>query len=353
MNKQYYEKIDILKGIAIILVIVGHIIQYTAFDSYDFFENKIFIFIYSFHMPLFMIISGYLFYNTVVNKDVLTIIKSRLKSLLYPLIIFTIIGYYVNELLNLIINHNFYGFYYSNWLGQLGGYWFIWSIIASISVILISNTLSKNKLKRVILYLVLFPLVIIFPNPDLNLFMYGYFLLGYLFNQYKNQIPNILLKLKYFILIYPAFLIFWNKQNYIYLTGMINIESINSFKNQIFIDLIRFLYGLFGCIFIIVIVDIIFKCKNKLLQKVKNIIIIMGKNSLQIYLIQRIIIEILYVNIYNIICTKIGKNIFYISNKYLYYLLIIPIISILILVLINIIINLLEKKKISKYIFGR
>lgn len=46
--------IDIMKGIAIILVIVGHL------QIPDFFHHVI----YSFHMPLFVIVSGYIYiYN--------------------------------------------------------------------------------------------------------------------------------------------------------------------------------------------------------------------------------------------------------------------------------------------------
>ena len=51
--------LDSLKGFAIFLVVLGHVIQ-TVFapDSYD--SNVIFKIIYSFHMPLFIFISGYL-----------------------------------------------------------------------------------------------------------------------------------------------------------------------------------------------------------------------------------------------------------------------------------------------------
>jgi fucose 4-O-acetylase-like acetyltransferase len=56
--------LDYFKGIAIFLVVWGHCLQYAANASYDFFSNEVFIVIYSFHMPLFMFISGYLFFLT-------------------------------------------------------------------------------------------------------------------------------------------------------------------------------------------------------------------------------------------------------------------------------------------------
>lgn len=61
--------IDALRGVAIILVIIGHCISNGSgsgyFSNQGYYENIAFKFIYSFHMPLFMIISGYLFKYSV------------------------------------------------------------------------------------------------------------------------------------------------------------------------------------------------------------------------------------------------------------------------------------------------
>ena len=53
------DEIDIAKGLGILLVIVGHLLPE---DSW---MRQI---IYSFHMPLFMFISGGLFYYTKIRK---------------------------------------------------------------------------------------------------------------------------------------------------------------------------------------------------------------------------------------------------------------------------------------------
>lgn len=42
--------IDYMRGIAIILVVMGHLIQFNGFPT----SNPVFEFIYSFHMPLFL-----------------------------------------------------------------------------------------------------------------------------------------------------------------------------------------------------------------------------------------------------------------------------------------------------------
>ena len=47
--------LDALRGFAILLVVVGHLIQYNYQSALD---DPIFNAIYSFHMPLFFFISG-------------------------------------------------------------------------------------------------------------------------------------------------------------------------------------------------------------------------------------------------------------------------------------------------------
>ena len=71
----YYHWVDIYKGLGIVFVVLGHV----------FYDNYIGQWIYSFHMPMFFILSGYLSYGKPwggVNK---------LKSLLVPFVEFRII----------------------------------------------------------------------------------------------------------------------------------------------------------------------------------------------------------------------------------------------------------------------
>lgn len=48
---------DMLKGFAIILVIAGHAVQYLISGHY--YDKEVYRLIYSFHMPLFMAITGF------------------------------------------------------------------------------------------------------------------------------------------------------------------------------------------------------------------------------------------------------------------------------------------------------
>ena len=82
--------IDYAKGIGILLVVLGHI-----------YSNSVSLWIYSFHMPLFFIISGFLLeHNKTYNRKFKDILISKLKSLVIPFYIYSIINTFVLLCLN-------------------------------------------------------------------------------------------------------------------------------------------------------------------------------------------------------------------------------------------------------------
>lgn len=93
-NKERLDYFDIAKGIAIILVVLGHIIPPT---------NSISIWLYSFHIPLFFIIAGSLInYKKETENNIKRIIKKKTRSLLIPYVSFSII-YILYSFFNLYI----------------------------------------------------------------------------------------------------------------------------------------------------------------------------------------------------------------------------------------------------------
>lgn len=65
-RKRNYS-LDIFKGILIFLVVFGHFLLPVKEREYALF-NKLFFFIYSFHMPAFIFLSGYLYYDSWKRK---------------------------------------------------------------------------------------------------------------------------------------------------------------------------------------------------------------------------------------------------------------------------------------------
>lgn len=87
--KERNNIIDILKGVAVISVLLGHALQRgLGLSGYIPFDNYIFKIIYTYHMPLFMILSGYVLANYTNKFDKEFLIKKSLR-LLYPTIIWS------------------------------------------------------------------------------------------------------------------------------------------------------------------------------------------------------------------------------------------------------------------------
>ena len=76
--------LDQLKGVAIFMVVYGHGIQYLMGDGYVFWDNRIFQVIYSFHMGLFMMISGYFFFPFSQKYSFLDGISRKVNTILIP-----------------------------------------------------------------------------------------------------------------------------------------------------------------------------------------------------------------------------------------------------------------------------
>lgn len=74
--------LDIARGILIILVVLGHSIHLNyGFGTY---ADKL---IYSFHMPAFFVISGYLVYDSLNNREVVWAMRKTIQRLI-PIIVF-------------------------------------------------------------------------------------------------------------------------------------------------------------------------------------------------------------------------------------------------------------------------
>jgi len=88
--------IDVLKGWAIYLVVMGHFIYetYTKFYSeQSFYVNK---FIYSFHMPLFFVVGGYCNAWSIQKYKIKSFFTKKTKSLLIPFFFWTMSAVVLN-----------------------------------------------------------------------------------------------------------------------------------------------------------------------------------------------------------------------------------------------------------------
>ncbi|MDO8330192.1 MAG: acyltransferase family protein [Fluviicoccus sp.] len=87
--------IDTAKAVGIFLVVLGHA---------HYVPEPLIVWIYSFHMPLFFFVSGYLMSNRKLSGDILSYVRQQANSLLLPYIIFFGISFVV-WLLRVRITH--------------------------------------------------------------------------------------------------------------------------------------------------------------------------------------------------------------------------------------------------------
>lgn len=86
-NNQRNVYIDVMKGLLIILVVIGHL-PYFDYDS------RTLVLIYSFHMPAFLIIGGMLSHIKSYTK-LSTILYKRIKGTLIPYFLFSLITFLI------------------------------------------------------------------------------------------------------------------------------------------------------------------------------------------------------------------------------------------------------------------
>ena len=270
------DYIDRLKGITIILVVMGHIIQYNIFNGQ---ATSLYSMIYSFHMPLFMFISGYVlqkFFKINFLIDSFSFIWKKSRALLLPLfgwaaihtifnnsVDFTLPIKVYHSVVNQIIHPNLW-FLHTLFLLMLFYLLFYW----------ISFFLNKNKHFTLdgIIYIILLSSIAI------------------VFKLFFNNFPMSLLLYSVFFM-FAVFLIRYNR-----LLELIQNNIINSFSLLLLILLIGtynfnesnlfLMKGLKIIISFTAIIVLYNLTKENLFPKiVDNFLIKCGRSSLAIYVI--------------------------------------------------------------------
>lgn len=121
--------IDNLKGFLILLVVLGHCIQCT--DA-DFDHNIVFRYIYSFHMPMFMAVSGFVSYKPQMKWKM---VERRFVQLIVPFVAWAVLGAFIT----------------CNWthlydvlLCPDTGLWFLWTLFFITFTLKICDIISRK-----------------------------------------------------------------------------------------------------------------------------------------------------------------------------------------------------------------
>ena len=203
MGLNSFNWVSSLKGFAIILVVLGHI------------SSPLSSFIYSFHMPLFFIISG--FFLNPINQFKSEIIKF-FKRLFKPFFIYLTLGFVIEFLKRFYLNREQLKFddligalIYMDYDSLLGTYafvlWFLPALFIGKTLVYLILKYSRSLILEILLIAIVFLIGYNFNFViaiDDGLISMPYIFIGYYFHKNKDVLTN---KTTAVVLLIPLLLI--------------------------------------------------------------------------------------------------------------------------------------------------
>lgn len=288
-------------------MIYGHCIQFGSGTSYmgkgDVFDNSVFQIIYSFHMPLLMLVSGYFFTHTVDRYPIEEIVFKKVVTLLLPIISWTTI---MSLLFSGIIQRetSILNILFRMLRSYMTEMWFLWAVFWNSMIVLIVHKVGKDKMILHVL-LVIAALFIVNGNYTQSyLYMYPYFVTGYLGGRSKKLINGKAGALS--AVIYMILIQLYNRNCFIYTTGTYLCRD--NFPGQLLIDLYRWAIGFAGTFMVLFTVRYVYARVGKADSKIWKCIAEIGKCSMGIYIISS------YMNVLVLIKIQYCSQIYYLIN---------------------------------------
>ncbi len=344
--------LDTVKGITVLLMLWGHCIQYCSLGEFSFFDNAAYRMIYSFHMPLFMLVSGYLYFFSFRKRDLKSLLIHRTQGMVQPIVFGTILYNLMMKPLKLVLSGHATVFDGSLFSG-LNLLWFLWCVLASSVAVGVSCKAARNGCQRWGMLLAGAVLVAVFPEKDFQLFMYPFFVVGFFWAKHREKLSAAAGKLKYVSLIlFPVMLHFYESRHFIYITPMYSEEY--GLFGSLEIDLFRFLIGLAGSAFVLTAVDLLLRgaASKDRVPKLLSAVARLGQNSLQIYCLSAPLLSGYLSVLYQKLVEPFGYNVFA-RNMAAYNYVFTPLLGIAYAAGLYGVVVLLKKLRIHALIFGR
>lgn len=173
MAKERLIWADSLKGWLMVLVIIGHAIQSLLSDGCN--DNHVWNLIYSFHMPAFMAVSGWLAYRGMIPKiDYISTVKRRGMQLLIPYFVWSSIqfvlsgSYSIENLSKMILYPDAY-------------LWFLWVLFWICVLFNLAQLISEKCKINEIITIGCFCAILLVLMVGAEIRMFGFQFLAYYF----------------------------------------------------------------------------------------------------------------------------------------------------------------------------
>lgn len=279
---------DFLKGVLILLVLLGHAIQYgngnTYFSQEQYWDNYLMKAIYSFHMPLFSAVSGYNhFRSTRRNAPALSAYIKRWKKLTLPIVTWTPLVVICKMVTNgdrPSVKSVLYA-----WACD---YWFIWAVLIGAGLVWVVIRIQKRVFRLGIYGLVMLSFLL---TPDLlwigAAFKYvvPFYILGYELARAGWHPMRITKRGAVFAFgIWIVFLGLYSKECYIY-TSLFSLTDSADPLRQLSIDVFRYLIGAVGGFACCALMHWLWLRIYHTDGTIKEFVLGMGQHSLAIYIL--------------------------------------------------------------------
>lgn len=170
--------LDKAKAFAIICVVLGHVIQYFD-ESHE--MTCVYDFIYSFHMPLFMTLSGF-FISKSLETRIDKVIVHRGRQLILPVLSFSVLAFAVSFITPFDMTNGlgFFAYFFG------GDMWFLKYLFACIVMACVSKFIFRNTLLAALI-----PMLILISVSRVGIFrIYPFLWLGFFLNCYRDKIER-------------------------------------------------------------------------------------------------------------------------------------------------------------------
>ena len=344
---------DFVKGTAIFLMLWGHCIQYCALDTLDYFEDVVFKGIYTFHMPVFMLVSGYLFSYSFRKRDLKALLAHRMQGMLQPIVMATILSNLLLQVPNYILAGRVDVLFGSLFWGISESFWFLWAVLYCSLVVGICGKCTENPFCRGLLVVLGAFGILLLPQWNMTLFMYPYFAAGFFSGMYREHAKRLYRVLRYVML--AAFFLmvpFYETKHYIYITPVFSEEL--GLTASLEIAVFRWAIGFAGSISLLTVLDWFRKRAERTgaVGLCARAIACLGRNSLQIYCLSLPLLSGYLPHLWRKAAEILGGDLFA-ENIAVFDFLFTPLLSAAWSVFLYGLVVLLKKTRLHRLIFGR
>lgn len=289
MKEARITYLDTARSVAILLVLLGHSLQYIG-PADAFWTNRVWLFIYSFHMPLFMVISGYFFGHSLI-KPFPIVLKDKILQLLLPCLSWSVLFVLLYTGACLVLYHTLH---LPPLFSELCRFWYLKALFSIFFIAFLARKIISYDWAACLISIVLVSLI-----PKMNVFnvstMYPFFWVGYFLHKYHDSFIRFsgrigLSCVGLFILMFP----YWNAGKMMYVSHILLVDVNRGGVNwdNLSVALFRFLIGAAGSVAVLALFQWVERRYST--SRISCLCNTVGRETLGIYLIQVWMLETVF-----------------------------------------------------------